>query len=62
MNKDQMKKDGEISADELEQVSGGMTPADINAGKFYKEYKYYKEISPLSIDILQNVKNIADQK
>lgn len=59
-----MKKDEEISAEELEQVSGGMTPANINAGKFYKEYKEYKVevVSPLSIDILQKVNTIADHK
>jgi len=37
MKKDQMKKGGEISAEDLEQVSGGIINTDINAVKLHKE-------------------------
>ena len=49
MEKDQMQKDGEISAEDLEQVSGGMTKADISA------VKLHKELSSLPVDNLQKV-------
>ncbi len=51
MEKDQMKKDEEISAEELEQVSGGMTKADINTVKLMKDF------SSLAVDSLQKVNN-----
>lgn len=52
MKKDQMKKDGEISADDLEQVSGGMTKADLNTVKLHKDF------SSLAVDSLQKVNTL----
>lgn len=37
MEKDKPKKDEEISAQDLEQVSGGLTTPDLSAGKVFKE-------------------------
>ncbi|MBL8416501.1 MAG: hypothetical protein JNM42_18920 [Propionivibrio sp.] len=52
MKKDQMKMYGEISAEDLEQVSGGMTKADINTVKLHKEF------SSLPVDNLQKVNTL----
>lgn len=49
MENDQMKKDEEISDEELEQVSGGMTAVDVNT------VKLHKGISSLAVDSLQKV-------
>jgi hypothetical protein len=54
MEKDQMKKDEEISAEELEQVSGGMSKTDINTVKLFN-----KPILPSAIDNLQKVNNFV---
>ena len=48
---DQMKKEEEISAEELEQVSGGMTTVEINTVKLHKDF------SSLAVDNLQKVYN-----
>jgi hypothetical protein len=37
MSDDKLSKDEEISAEELEQVSGGMTKQDLTAFKFVQE-------------------------
>jgi hypothetical protein len=52
MKKDQMKKDGEISAEDLEQVSGGISNTDINTVKLHKEF------SSLAFDNLQKVNTL----
>lgn len=51
MKKDQMKMYGEISAEDLEQVSGGMTTVEINT------VKLHKDISSLAVNNLQKVNN-----
>ena len=52
MKKDQMKTDGEISAEDLEQVSGGIINTDINA------VKLHKEIPSLAVGSLQKVNTL----
>ena len=52
MKKDQMKMYEEITAEDLEQVSGGMTKADINTVKLHKEF------SSLPVDNLQKVNTL----
>ncbi len=52
MVKDQMEKDEEISAEDLEQVSGGMAIADINTVKLHKEFP------SLAVDKLQKVNTL----
>ena len=51
MDYDKMKKDEEITAEDLEQVSGGMTTVEINT------VKLHKDISSLAVNNLQKVNN-----
>jgi bacteriocin-like protein len=37
MEKDKTPNEEEISTEELEQVSGGMNKAELNASKYYKD-------------------------
>jgi hypothetical protein len=52
MKNDQVKTSQEISAEDLEKISGGMTKTDLNA------IRLQKEILPLPVEGLQNIKGL----